>query len=301
MSRFANASDREVCRQIHRKFGTTYYYSTMRFPKAVREHVHAIYAFVRVPDEWVDNPGQLTISQRRELLEEWRESLSLGLNGVRPARPEMRAFVDAVRMCQIPLSEANLFLDAMAADLTTTRYESYEALRGYMRGSAAAVGVMMGHAMGAEMDDRLTRHAVALAEAMQLTNFLRDVREDYERGRIYLPLDEMRQFGVQEMDLANHCSDGRFRELMQFQIDRARGLFSDADAGILALPSQMRPAVLMARLLYCQILDQIEAMNYDVFRARARTTALQKIFCAVTVSVSSERVINSLMRKGRAA
>jgi phytoene synthase len=285
---YATHSDIEECRKIHQKFGKTYYYSTLRFPKQIQLRVHAIYAFVRVPDEWVDNSCDLEAEERLHLLQDWRAQL-------RPEHFAMRAFCDVVEESQIPVEEALLFLDAMEIDITKTRYETYAELEGYMRGSASAVGVMMCHAMGAPTDFDTIARAKALGEAMQLTNFLRDVAEDFERGRIYLPLEDMRRFGVTESDLKTNLVTPQFVELMKFEITRARQLYLDSDYGIYKLPRKMRKAVLLSRLLYSQILNRIEAQDYDVFVHRARTNVLHKAMCAAMVLVREEQILNKLV------
>ena len=294
-SRYASQSDIEQCRKIHKRFGTTYYYSTLRFPKQIQWRVHAIYAFVRVPDEWVDNPEHLNINERVGLLQDWRKQLARGLGGKRPEHFAMRAFCDAVIECGIPVEEATLFLDAMEMDLTKTRSETYEDLRNYMRGSASAIGVMMCYAMNAKTDYDTIARAKALGEAMQLTNFLRDINEDMERGRIYLPLEDMRRFGVSEADLRANNVTEPFREMIRFEIARARELYLLSDLGISKLPPKMRKAVLLSRLLYSQILSRIEAQEYDVFRRRARTNSLHKLGCAVRVLVSDKKILSKLM------
>jgi 15-cis-phytoene synthase len=293
--RFSTTSDIEQCRRIHKKFGTTYYYSTLRFPKRIQWRVHAIYAFVRVPDEWVDNPGEMGTEQRLELLRDWRSQLTKGINGERPEHFAMRAFCDAVTECRIPVEEAFLFLDAMEMDITRTRYETYEDLRGYMRGSASAIGVMMCYAMCARTDFDTIARAKALGEAMQLTNFLRDINEDMERGRIYLPLEDMARFSVSEADLRSKVVTSQFRELLKFEIARARSLYLESDFGIYKLPPKMRKAVLLSRLLYSQILDRIEAQEYDVFRQRARTNSIHKARCAMRVLVNDKRILTKLV------
>lgn len=274
--RFATERDYALCQQIHRKFGTTYYLSSLRFPPEHRRRVHAIYAFVRVPDEWVDNPGALSLEQRQQHLHDWRNALRDSLRGVQPEHPVMRAFCDVVRESQMPISEAEKFLDAMEMDLYVTRYRTYHQLREYMRGSASAVGIMMCYAMGSQINEDVLSRAEALGEAMQLTNFLRDISEDLERGRIYLPLDELALFGLQESDLLARKVTPDFRAFMQFEIQRARDLYHFAEPGIYHLPHAMQNAVMMARILYSQILDAIERNDYDVFTRRARTTVWQK-------------------------
>lgn len=292
---YATAADIEVCRKIHREFGTTYYYATLRFPANIQRRVHSIYAFVRVPDEWVDNPGSLTVEERRELLHDWRNQMVRGLAGERPDHPAMRAFCDTVIECRIPVEEAHLFLDAMEQDLDETQYETFEDLRGYMRGSASAVGVMMCYGMCARTDYDTIARAKALGEAMQLTNFLRDIGEDLRRGRVYLPQEDMRRFGVTRKDLERGVVSEPFRSLIQFEIERARDLYRTSDFGIYKLPKRMRKAVLMSRILYSEILTCIEKQGYDVFSRRARTNRWQKLACALRVLVDDERILVRLV------
>lgn len=286
---YASPSDRELCRRIHKKYGTTYYLSTLRFPSEIRRRVHAIYAFVRVPDEWVDNPAGIDVATSVAKLQEWRDDMFRGLAGAPPEHPVMRAYCDVALECGIPTEEATCFLDAMEADLTIGRYESYDDLRQYMRGSACTVGVLMCYAMGAKLDEDLLDRAKALGEAMQLTNFLRDIGEDLERGRIYMPLDELASFGLSEQDLLERRTTTAFANFMRFQIARARSLYALSDPGIDRLPPQMQNAVRMARILYCQILDRIEANSYDVFSKRARTSLLDKVKCFASITLGLRR------------
>ncbi|AIE84499.1 phytoene/squalene synthase family protein [Fimbriimonas ginsengisoli] len=272
-SRFASPNDHAECRRLHRKFGTTYYFATRLFGRRTRERVNALYGFVRVPDEWVDNPVGGDI-ERRNRLEAYRSELIRALDGVCPTQPVLRAFCDVMHEVGMPLDEPLRFLDAMAQDLSISRYETYEDLRDYMRGSASAVGLMMCSVLEAGNNPAMLEAAVALGEAMQLTNFIRDVSEDYNRGRIYLPAEDMARFGVTEADLE---PTPRFRELIRFEIERARNLYSQADVGIPLLPPRARKAVRLARILYSRILDRVEANGYDVFSARARTSKLEKL------------------------
>ena len=286
MSSYATDADRELCRRIHRRFGTSYYVSTLRFSKEQRTRVHAIYAFVRVPDEWVDNPGDLSVAERLAKLRYWRCQMHRGIGGERPENPVMRAFCDVALECGLPIEEADRFLDAMEMDLTVRRYANYGRLREYMAGSASAVGVLMCYAMRAELDEGLLARARALGEAMQLTNFLRDIGEDLKRDRIYMPLDELAAFGVREEDLANGRITPALRGFMAFQIQRARDLYAYADPGIDRLPREMRRAVRMASVLYSRILEAIERNGFDVFTKRARTGPVAKAWTWVAVSLS---------------
>jgi phytoene synthase len=271
------------CRALHRRYGTTYYFAAQCFPRELRLRTHAVYAFVRTPDEWVDNPAEG--SNPLELLGQYRKELLRGVEGVRPDSPVLRAFCDLIRETGLPLDEALLFLDAMELDLTVRRYPTYNDLRGYMRGSAGAVGVMMCSALGAELAPGVIACAKALGEAMQLTNFLRDVTEDAKRGRIYLPLEDLSSFGLEAQDVLNQRMSDGFVQLMKFEIKRARSLYQIAEPGISLLPRQTQSAVRVASALYARILDRIETAGCDVFNRLVRTSRAEKLFVAASVLV----------------
>ena len=279
----ATPSDHERCRQLHRQYGTTYYYATQRFSPSIRRRVHALYGFVRLPDEWVDNPNGMPTAVQAERLCAYRKSLVSGLRGVCPDEPVLRAFCEVCQEVGMDSTEPLLFLDAMQQDLTVTRYADYAALQRYMRGSASAVGVMMCTMLEAGEDPTMLEAAKALGEAMQLTNFLRDIREDWERGRIYLPQEDLDRFGVREADLSAARVTPEFVRLMQFEISRARELYRKADEGIPLLPVHAQKAVRLARVLYSRILDRIERRGYDVFGGRARTSRVEKLHVATRV------------------
>lgn len=287
--RFAEPEDYAICRQLHRRHGTTYYLASRRFPPVFRDRTDALYGFVRVPDEWVDNPGPLTVQERAAKIREFRDEMRRGVQGHRPSHPVLRAFCDVIRDTRMPLSEPEVFLDAMEADLHVQRYATYEELRGYMRGSASAVGVMMCYVLDVCPTEEIVAGASVLGEAMQLTNFLRDVAEDTDRGRIYLPLEDLDRFGVKESDVLAHQFSPEFARLMEFQIDRARRLYAQADPAIALLPPEAQKAVLLARILYSRILDRIEEQELDVFQGRARTSRTEKLMTVARVAIGQIR------------
>lgn len=285
MTRWATPEDWEACRALHRKFGTTYSFATRLFPAAVRPRVHALYGFVRVPDAWVDHPSPLRADIRGRLADYRRQTME-GFRGTAPADPVLRAFLDVARECNMTPTEPLLFLDAMESDLTVSRYPTYADLERYMRGSASAIGLMLCDLMGVKRTATITEGAIALGEAMQLTNFLRDVGVDLERGRIYLPLEDMDRFGVAEEDLFNRRVSPEFIGLMEFEIKRARKLYATADRAIPELPRSTQRSVRLGRVLYSRILDRIEQGGYDVFHRRARTSSSEKFGAAMRVLVS---------------
>lgn len=283
----ASSEDFALCEALHRRYGTTYYFATRRLPPDQRRRVHALYGFVRVADEWVDNPGAMTLEETQTRLQNFRHELLEGLAGNTPDEAVLRAFCASAIEIGLPPEEPLVFLDAMEQDLTVDRYETWDDLCGYMRGSAAAVGVMMCYVLGAPRDEQTVASAKALGCAMQLTNFIRDVAEDFERGRIYLPLEDLRRFGVSESDVAEGRVSNGFRELMQFEIQRARDLYAEADPGIDRIPRESQLGVRLARVLYSRILDRVEQQDCDVFRSRARTSALEKVTTALALAVKN--------------
>ena len=197
--------------------------------------------------------------------------------GTGTAEGGIAAFRRTVRERQIPRRLFEDLLDGMAMDLTIDRYPDYPALDGYCYRVAGVVGLMMTHVFGYR-DPSCFPEALALGRAMQLTNILRDVGEDLDRGRIYLPRDEMATFGVSEADLASGRVDEGFRALLRFQIDRARRFYNDSERGVASLlGASSRLTVRVMGRLYRGILDEIEGLDFDVFRHRARVSTVRKL------------------------
>ena len=280
----------ELCRQVQRAHSRTYYFSTRLFPPAVRPHVHALYAFMRYADEIVDNPHETDLEEQHESLGDFESETIAAINGEATGNPVLHAFSNTARLHGIEPDTVRAFMKSMKMDTHVFRYPTYEDLEEYTYGSAAVVGLMMCRAVGVE-DEAATLHAEALGVAMQLSNFLRDVREDWNRGRVYLPLEDLEHFGYTEEDLARGVVDGRLEALMRFEISRARKLYDVADEGMRYIPRGRRYPVMVARELYAAILDNIEAQDYDVFSRRADTSRPAKLTTAATVAVRNPREI----------
>jgi len=185
----------------------------------------------------------------------------------------LKAVVHTVRAFAIDPECFRRFLRSMTMDLTVTRYETWADLRGYMDGSAAVVGEMMLPILEPRDPAAAAPHARDLGDAFQLTNFLRDVGEDLDRGRVYLPQEDLRRYAA---DPALRRATPEWCEVMRFEIARCRRLYISADLGIGLLPDRSATCVRTARLLYSQILEVIEAQGYDVFTKRARVPTWQK-------------------------
>jgi phytoene synthase len=267
----------EHCRLVNKHYGKTYYFSTCFLPEPVRPAVHALYAWVRYPDEWVDNPDGLPLSEQRDKLDRWRDATRDALTTGTSEHPVLAAWADAARNHDVPLSYMMDFITAMEQDLTVTEYPTFDDLKGYTWGSASVVGLMMCHLVGAK-EEAAVPHATSLGLAMQLTNFLRDVGEDWrERGRIYLPLEDLERFGVSKEDIARGKLTENLCALVKFEIERTRAIYEHADAGMHYLPADARLPIRLARVLYARILDKIEQNGCDVFSRRARVPTWEKL------------------------
>jgi len=279
----------QTARRLNARHGKTYYFSTLFFPPEIRRSVYALYGFVRYPDEIVDNPPPGSDPAR--LLTEYRHATLDAILTGKSDLPVLCAFADMAHRHNLSADYPLAFLDAMAMDLTRTRYETFEDLQSYTYGSASVVGLMLCAILGVTDPDALDR-AHDLGLAMQLTNFWRDIGEDWrERGRIYLPLEDMERFGYTEAMLSAHIVNDQFIALMQFEIARARACYASADLGIPALPASCRRPVQLARSLYARILDKIELGGYDVFRRRARTSRLEKAAEAIRLHISRDTTL----------
>ena len=287
----------EFCRQSQRSHSRTYYFSTQLFPKDMRPHVHALYAFMRYADEIVDSPGALGPEEQLAALERFEADTIGAITGEQVKNPVLRAFSNTVRARDIELRSITAFMESMKMDTRISRYETYDDLKVYTYGSAAVVGLMMCQVAGVR-DDRSTPHAEALGEAMQLTNFLRDIGEDWRRGRVYVPLEDLRRFGYAEAEIGAGVADERFVELMKFEISRARELYAVSDEGMRYIPKGRRYPVVVARELYAAILDKIEEQGHDVYAKRAETTLGEKLQVALKCAVRDPGELLARSRSG---
>jgi phytoene synthase len=271
----------QKCQEITRKFGTSYYFATQFFPHQVRLAIYAIYAFARIPDEFVDNPDQLDLDKARRQIEEFRANWRVAMSGNSSDDAVLLAIAETFHKYKIPIEEGEAFFDSMLQDTEKMTYADYPELEKYMYGSAGVIGLMVTRIVGYNSEDAF-KHALELGYAFQLTNFLRDIREDWDlRQRIYLPQNELAKFGLSNEDIANHRYDEKFIALMKFQIERNRQIYRESLKGIPMLKFRGRTAVKIAYILYSAILTEIEKLNYNVYQQRARTSFGKKLRLSV--------------------
>ncbi len=258
------------CEEITREHSRTFYIASSLMPRAERRAIRALYAFCRVSDDLVDrSDGDGAIK-----LQEWRQRLQ----SARPPGDDLvvLAWADTRARYHIPYQYADQLLDGVASDLTQTRRATFDELAHYCYAVASTVGLMIMHVVGYTGLEAIP-YAVKLGVALQLTNILRDVGEDWRNGRVYLPQDELAAYGLTEADIAAGVVEDRWRAFMRFQIDRARRLYAEALPGIAMLGQSGRFAVGAAAELYQAILDDIEAHDYNVFTYRAHTSDRRKL------------------------
>jgi phytoene synthase len=280
----------ERCRALHRRHGRTYYLATRLLPAWKRRHVHALYGFTRYADEIVDRMDGHTPQERAAELAAWSAEFLHGLRGGHTDDPLLPAVLHTIRVFDIDLEDVRKFLDSMAMDLTVTEYETYEDLLSYMEGSAAVIGTMMLPIL--EPADRAAAREPArqLGLAFQLTNFIRDVAEDLQRGRIYLPQRDLAAFGVTREDLRRALAAGvsskSIKSLVRYSVSRARRHYALAAPGIPMLAPGSQGCMWAAYRLYAGILDEVEAQDYDVFAGRATVPTWRRLMVALSCVLS---------------
>ncbi len=261
----------KYCERLIKYNSHTFYLASSLLPRHKRMGVRALYAFCRATDDLIDQTS--CAADAHALLENWRARLAQYPNVYDPV---LLAWADTRARYQIPHGYEIQLIEGITRDLRQRRYATFAELAEYCYGVASTVGLMVMHIIRFRGEAALP-YAVKLGIALQLTNILRDVGADWKVGRLYLPLDELARFGVTEADIARGVVDERWRALMRFQINRARGLYAEAKPGIALLDPEGRFAITAAAELYRAILEDIETSDYDVFRRRAHVGRWSKI------------------------
>ncbi|MET8256283.1 phytoene/squalene synthase family protein [Micromonospora sp. NPDC005553] len=279
------------CRELHKRHGRTYYLATRLLPAWKRRHVHALYGFTRYADEIVDSTEDLPPAERAALLDRWASQFVAGLHGAPVDDPLLPAVLHTIAVFDLDRDDFASFLKSMAMDLTVTAYPTYDHLLDYMEGSAAVIGTMMLPILGSSDPVAAREPARQLGFAFQLTNFIRDVAEDLDRGRTYLPDEDMAKFGVTREELAEARARGhvtpRIRELIEYEVTRAQAHYAAAAPGITMLAPASQACMRTAYALYGGILDEVAAQDYDVFVQRALVPQRRRMAVAARALLTS--------------
>ncbi|GAB7009615.1 phytoene/squalene synthase family protein [Halorubrum trueperi] len=264
-------------KRIQRRTGTTFHVATRLLPKRIRHPTYVLYGFFRIADEVVDAADTASPAEQRAELARLRD-VALGEEST--ADPVLDAFAAIREERGIPDDDVHSFVDAMESDIDTDRYETYAELESYMDGSAAAVGRMMTAIMDLdeEAESRALPHATKLGEAFQMTNFIRDVREDVvERDRIYLPIDTLRRHGVTEQQVLDLAFDENVGDAVREELARTERLYEEGVAGIKYLPDDCQLAVLLAAVLYADHHRLVRNLGYDTLSTTPELSFPRKI------------------------
>jgi 15-cis-phytoene synthase len=257
--------------KITSEHSKSFYFASALLPEEKRSAIRALYAFCRTVDDIVDESSDAECDSQ---LDYWRgmvETASFQDNDLVAA-----AWADTLTRCHIPRHYALQLIDGVARDLVQSRYQTFNELATYCYGVASTVGLMSMHIVGFRNNDAVP-YAIKLGVALQMTNILRDVGEDYRNGRLYLPREELAFYGIQELDIAEGRITDNWRQFMEFQIDRTRQLYAESWAGVKMLEREGQLAIGAASVFYQGILDEIEKSGYDVFTRRASLSALGKV------------------------
>jgi len=267
-----NATQRsyEYCRRVARRRAKNFYYSFVLLSRPQRNAMCAIYAFMRYCDDLSDEPGAT-----RAAIDKWRAEMEAALEGRFSDHPVWPAFYHTARRFAIPTQYFREMIDGVQSDLEPRRFETFPQLYRYCYQVASVVGLTIIHIFGFD-----TRSALPLAEkcgvAFQLTNILRDIREDAGRGRIYLPEEDLRRFGVTADDLRAGRRGEAFLQLMGFEAERARSYYNESRPLLDLIHPRSRASLWALIAIYSRLLERIERSNYDVFRRRVRLPLWEK-------------------------
>lgn len=266
----------QECKRLNSIHGKTYYLATLLLPPAKRPHVHALYGFARYADEIVDDlASNLTLDEKAFVLKKWSNQVLSDIKSGSSNDPIAAAAVDTTSRFKIPIAHFEAFLHSMNMDLTVKQYQTYEDLHEYVYGSAAVIGLQMVSVLGTISSDAVNsanEAAEKLGIAFQLANFIRDVGEDLDRGRVYLPMAELEAHGVNHQMLEARVTTPQIKSALKEQIQRVRRLQNESTAGIKLLTPGARECIQAASQLYCGIVDEVEKIDYQIFTKRAKTS-----------------------------
>ncbi len=283
----------KYCESVTKENAKSFYFANKFLPKNKQKAVYALYALCRNVDDEVDEAEVRSEKEAIKAVENWKEKLNQVYNGqwsaisqeavdndsaveAQDSRLVMMAWEDMLKTYDIPQEIPLDLMKGVLMDTHINRYETFEELYVYCYRVASTVGLMSSEILGYS-EKKALEYAEAMGIAMQLTNILRDVKEDAEMNRIYLPQEDLRKFNVSEEQIFEGVADKNFIQLIKFEIERARKYYQKSEKGIPMLEKDSRFCVLLASRIYGQILDEIEKQNYDVFQKRAFTTKGQKL------------------------
>lgn len=298
----------KYCESVTKLHAKSFYFAAKFLPKHKQKAVYPIYAFCRHVDDEIDEIGDGDEARAIEAVESWKERLGFVFReeekrrrGDEEKKSEGQrtndegqdevfiAWKDLLETYKIPQNLPLELIQGVLMDTNVKRYETFDELYVYCYRVASTVGLMSSEILGYSEKIAL-EYAEAMGIAMQLTNILRDVKEDAAMNRIYLPQEDLKRFNISEEQIFENKFDENFAEMMKFQIKRARDFYSEGEKGIVLLDKDSRFTVLLASRIYARILDEIEKQNYDIFIKRAHTTKGQKLFSIPKIWIEAKNL-----------
>ena len=287
----------EYCEKVTRHHAKSFYFAAKFLTKEKQPPIYALYALCRHVDDEIDEAELRSEQESAAIVEQWKENLEAIYSGnqvnSRLSTPDSRlvliAWQDLLQKYKIPQNLPLELMKGVVQDTYIKRYQTFDELYVYCYRVASTVGLMACEIFGYEGKSTLD-YAEKLGIAMQLTNILRDIGEDADKGRIYLPQEDLDKFGITEKQILDKQFDENFRNLMKFEVSRARQYYQESQKGISMLSKDVRFTVLLALRLYSRILDKIELQNYDVFKQRAFTTKTQKLLSIPKIWLEAKKL-----------
>jgi len=270
----------ELCfkhnRQLLKFYSKSFYLSTLLLPRNRRKAVFALYGFCRFADNLVDKPRNRS---KEEIIHEihcLEQELKIAYRSSESEHPVLCSFIHTAQKYQIPVEYPLELFKGILMDVEHQQYKDFDELHLFCYRVAGVVGLMMTHILG-YTNDRAFEYATKLGIAMQLTNILRDIQEDKNNGRIYLPLDEMKRFNIDENDIVQERYSSSLKNLIKFSANRAHQYYEDAEPGIKMLTKECQFAIYSASCIYRNILDEIEKNDYNPFKGRVYVSQAKKM------------------------
>ncbi|PZC43335.1 MAG: phytoene synthase [Chloroflexi bacterium] len=262
----------KICADITKSQAKNFYYAFVTLPKHKRMAIYAVYAFCRYCDDISDDKET---ENRSDQFVNLKRELKLSVDGKFTNDPIIPALIDTINKFEIPISYFHELINGVEMDLTKSRFLNFNELKDYCYKVASIVGLISINIFGYK-NSKASQYAIDLGIAMQLTNIMRDLSEDSERNRIYIPQDEMNQYGYKEADMLNGQVNDNFKQLMHFQVKRARCYFDSGINLLEFLDKDARGCTAILHNLYSRILDKIEEEEYEVFSSRISLTRIEK-------------------------
>jgi phytoene synthase len=281
-------------REQTKHYSKSFFLSSTLLPKDKRWDTFALYNFCRYADNIIDKPRERSVEELCMETDHFAEEIKTAYKYGESEHPVLKSFIQVAVKHEIPIKYALELLEGVKMDLTYKRYENFKDLYQFCYRVAGVVGVMMSHILGYKSNDALC-YAEHLGAAMQLTNILRDVKEDKDMGRIYLPLEELKKFNLDYDDILNEVFDERMHKFMKYQVDRAKKYYSEANEGIELLTPNTQFAISSASRIYRGILLKIEARNYNPFEGRVFVKISEK-FSILIKEIFKTRIIKPVFK-----